>query len=334
MNRKHLVAICALLLAVSLVVPGLGFASSDTAKRETQELSLGTSSAGGNYYLVGSGWGNMITKKSGYINVTSESTAGSTANLTMIQAGELDMGVTLGSTIVESLEGTAAWTQGKKSDKIRILLPLYPSYMTMYALTKNNIKDIYDLSGRSVGTGSLGAGVDSAAKQIFSILGITPGVIHNDSHTNTAPNVGDGVTDVGVSFQNPPYPALVELESSSDVTIIGMTEEAQQKILAAMPFLFEGTIPANSYKGNKEDVTTVADWNWIVCSADMSDEDVYSILETTFANLPDLLSIHKATASVDMNNYQYASTYLHPGVVKYLKDHNVAVADELIPPAK
>ncbi|MGJ4850438.1 TAXI family TRAP transporter solute-binding subunit [Bacillota bacterium Meth-B3] len=327
MKRTHLAVVTALLLAVSLIVPGC-------VSAETRELSLGTSSAGGNYYLVGSGWGNMISKKSGDINVTSESTTGSTANLTMIQSGELDMGVTLGSTIIESLEGTADWTQGNKCDKIRVLLPLYPSYMTMYALTKNNIKDIYDLNGKSVGTGSLGAGVDSAAKRIFKILDITPSVIHNDSHTNTAPNVGDGVTDVGVSFQNPPYPALVELESSNDVTIIGMTKEAQQKVLAGMPFLFEGTIPANSYKGNKEDVISVADWNWIVCSADMSDEDVYKILDTTFANQSDLLSIHKATANVDMSNYQYASTYLHPGVVKYLKDHNVEVADKLIPPAQ
>lgn len=323
MSKKSLLATICMMLCLSLVLP---FAASANV-----ELSLGTSSAGGNYYLIGSGWGNMVTKYADGINVTSESTAGSTANLTMIENGEMDMGVTLGSSAKESTEGLAPWTQGRKSTKIRTLLPLYPSYMTMYALTKNNIKDIYDLNGKSVGTGSLGAGVDSASKQIFNILGITPGVIHNDSHTNTAPNVGDGVTDVGVSFQNPPYPALIELETNSDVTIIGMTEEARDKILAEMPFLFPGVIPAGSYKGNPEDIITVADWNWIVCSADMDDDVVYKILEVTFANQAEMLNIHKATSNIDPNNFKYAAVPLHPGVIKYMQDHGIEVPPHLIP---
>ena len=303
------------------------------AAAENYEFSLGTSSAGGNYYLIGSGWGNLISKEAENINVTSESTAGSTANLTMIENGEMDMGVTLGSSVYEAIEGEAEWTQGHKSENVRTLLPLYPSYLTMYALSKNDITDIYDLNGKSVGTGSLGAGVDSTAKAIFATLGIEVGSIHNDSHTNTAPNVGDGITEVGVSFQNPPYPALVELETSSDVTIIGMDQATQDKVLENLPYLFPGVIPAGSYKGSPEDVISVADWNWLVVSKDMPNEAVYQILETTFDNKEDLLNIHKATANVDMENYQYAATYLHPGVIEYLEDHDVPVADHLIPPA-
>lgn len=322
--KKRLLPLICLALSLTIMLPTMVLAA--------EELSLGTSSAGGNYYLIGSGWGNLVTKYAQDINVTSESTAGSTANLTMIENGEMDMGITLGSSAKESTEGVAPWTQGRKSEKIRTLLPLYPSYLTMYALTKNNIKDIYDLNGRSVGTGSLGAGVDAASKQIFGILGITPGAIHNDSHTNTAPNVGDGVTDVGVSFQNPPYPALIELETNSDVTIIGMTEEARDKVLAGMPFLFPGVIPAGSYKGNAQnDVISVADWNWVVCSADMNDDVVYKILETTFANKAEMLNIHKATENIAMENYQFAALPLHPGVVKYLTDHGIEVPEHLIP---
>lgn len=326
MKKRFLLTIC-LVMTMSLLLPAFAHA--------TSELSLGTSSAGGNFYLIGSGWGNMITKYAEDINVTSESTAGSTANLTMIENGEMDMGITLGSSAKEATEGIADWTQGRKSEKLRTLLPLYPSYMTIYALTKNNIKDIYDLNGHSVGTGSLGAGVDAASKQIFGILGIKPSAIHNDSHTNTAPNVGDGVTDVGVSFQNPPYPALIELETNSDVTIVSMTEEARDKVLGEMPFLFPGIIPAGSYKGNAEnDVTTVADWNWVVCSEDMDDETVYKILEITFANAGEMLNIHKATENIALENFQYAAVPLHPGVIKYLTDHGVEVPEHLIPAAK
>lgn len=96
-----------------------------------QILTVGTSTPGGNFYLIGSGWANLVTKHSDNLEIASEVTGGSTANLTMIDNGEIDIGVTLGSTIVEALEGEEEWTQGNKLEKSRILLPLYPSHMTV-----------------------------------------------------------------------------------------------------------------------------------------------------------------------------------------------------------
>ncbi|MBC2854959.1 TAXI family TRAP transporter solute-binding subunit [Cetobacterium sp. 2A] len=307
------------------------FTINEIALSKTNRLAIGTSTPGGNYYLVGGGWSNVITNNSPDIEVTAEVTGGSTANLTMIQTGKIDIGVTMGSTIIESIEAKEAWTQGKPKDKIRILLPLYPSAFTIYSLEKYPIKDINEIHGKKVGTGNLGAGVDSIAKSIFKELNITPKQIHNDSHNNTVGAVGDEIIDAGISFQYPPYPALLDLESSKNIFYTSLTEDELNKIVTKLPFLSKGTIPKGSYKGASEDINTVIDWNWLVCSADMSEEVVYNLVKTTFENKDTLLTVNKALENIQPENYTYAKSKLHPGVIKYLKEINIVVPNELIP---
>lgn len=337
-NKAVLIILSIVLMATMLV--GCGNEEVDDVKDEKtsqeanksqdkQILTIGTSTPGGNFYLIGSGWANLVTKHSDHVEIASEVTGGSTANLTMIDNGELDIGVTLGSTIVEALEGEEEWTQGNKLEKSRILLPLYPSHMTIYSLESKGIKSIHDLNGKRVGTGNLGAGVDSIAKKVFKILDIKPGSFHNDSHSNTVIAAGDDVIDVGVSFQNPPYPALMDLEATKKVSYVGFTQEEIDKILEEMPYFTQGIIPKGSYKGAKEDIDTITDWNWLVCSEDLPEDLVYEIVKTSFENQAEMLNIHKCTEDMDPNNYIYASTKLHPGVIKYLDEVGIEVPDEL-----
>lgn len=297
----------------------------------THRLAVGTSTPGGNYYLVGGGWSNIITNNIPDIEATAEVTGGSTANLTMIQGGRVDIGVTMGSTIIEGLEAKELWTQGKIKDKIRILLPLYPSEFTVYSLEKSPVNKMIDLNNKKVGTGNLGAGVDSIAKTIFKELNIKPSQIHNDSHNNTVSAVGDEIIDTGISFQYPPYPALLDLEASKDVKFVSLSDEEVELIINKLPYLSKGLIPKDSYKGAKEDIQTVRDWNWLVCSADLSEEIVYKIVKTTFENKDSLLMINKALENVTPENYVNATTKLHPGVVKYLKEINIEVPENLLP---
>lgn len=317
-------------LKLGLFIISLFFINQSIFAKE-HKLALGTSTPGGNYYLVGGGWSNIITNNTPDVEITAEVTGGSAANITMIQVGKIDIGVTMGSTIVEGFEAKEAWTQGKVKDKIRVLLPLYPSYFTLYSLEKDPVTDISDLNTKKVGTGNLGAGVDSIAKAIFKELNIKPKQIHNDSHNNTVRAVGDEIIEAGISFQYPPYPALLDLESSKDIHYTSLTEEETNKIITKMPFLSKGVIPKDSYKGAKENIQTVADWNWLVCSSDMSEELVYNIIKTTFENKDSLLTINRALENVTPENYLKSKSKLHPGVIKYLTELNIVVPTELIP---
>ncbi|MEG0368998.1 MAG: TAXI family TRAP transporter solute-binding subunit, partial [Hungatella sp.] len=113
-----------------------------------KKYSLGSGSVGGNFYLIGGGISTAINNLlPENFMITTETTGGSTANLTMIQNGDAELGITMNSSLAEAEAGKADWTGGKPMDKLRGLIPLYPSYMTIYALKSSNINCLSDLNG-------------------------------------------------------------------------------------------------------------------------------------------------------------------------------------------
>lgn len=294
--------------------------------------SLGTSSSGGNFYLVGGGIATILNNAlPDYFVITSEETGGSTANLTMIQNGEMEVGIAMTSSLAEAKEGTADWTGGPM-DKVRGMVALYPSYMTMYALSSSGIKTISDFNGKIVGLGSKGAAMDSVLRAAFDKMGVKPASIYNDGHGATASAVADGQVDAAVLFSFPPFAAISELEATQDLTFIGLTPEEQKQLTDMYPFYTAATMPAGSYKGATEDVRTVTEWNMLVCSSDVPEDYIYLMTKTLLENNPQLMEIHKSLEYCTAENILNYNVPLHAGTVRYLQEVGINVPDELIPP--
>ena len=294
--------------------------------------SLGTSSSGGNFYLVGGGIATILNNSlPDYFVITSEETGGSTANLTMIQNGEMEVGIAMTSSLAEAMEGTAEWTGGPM-DKVRGMVALYPSYMTMYALSSSGIKNISDFNGKIVGLGSKGAAMDSVLRAAFDKMGVKPASIYNDGHGATASAVADGQVDAAVLFSFPPFAAISELEATQELNFIGLTPEEQKQLTDMYPFYTAATMPAGSYKGATEDVPTVTEWNMLVCSSEVPEDYIYLMTKTLLENNPQLMEIHKSLEYCTAENILNYNVPLHAGTVRYLQEVGIEVPDELIPP--
>lgn len=294
--------------------------------------SLGSGSSGGNFYLVGGGIATILNNAlPDYFVITSEETGGSTANLTMIQSGEAELGIAMTSSLAEAKEGTADWTGGPM-DKIRGMVPLYPSYMTIYTLSSSGIKNLQDLNGKIVGLGSKGAAMDSVLREAFANMGIQPSSIYNDGHGATASALGDGQVDAAVLFSYPPFAAIAELEATQDLTFVGLTPGEQKSLTDAYPFYKADILPAGSYKGVKEDIPVVSEWNMLVTSSSVPEEYVYQMTKTLLENNPELLKIHKSLGYCTAENCVNYNVPLHAGTVRYMKEKGIHVPEELIPP--
>ena len=266
-----------------------------------------------------------------YFTITAEETGGSTANLTMIQNGDMEMGITMTSSLQEAKEGKEEWTGGPM-DKIRGMIPLYPSYLTMYALESSNINSVSDFNGKIVGLGSKGMAMDSVLRNYFDNNGIKPASIFNDGHSATASAVADGQVDAAVLFYYPPAAAISELEATQDVKFIGLTEEEQDNFLKLYPFYNKTVLPAGSYKSVTEDLPTVSEWNMLVCSSDVPEEYIYLMTKTLLENNPKLMEIHKSLENSTGENCLNFNIPLHGGTIRYLVEQGIEVPDELIPP--
>lgn len=329
---KRALVVLGLMCLVLLQVPAQGNKEGQDAVTSPKRYSIGTSSNGGNFYLIGGGLATILNNAlPGQFVFTSEETGGSTANLAMIENGEAEIGFAMTSALYEGSKGIAKWTNGKPMTKVLGLAPLYPSYMTMYTLASGPVKSLSDYNGKIVGLGSKGAAMDSVLRAAFTNMGITPGSIFNDGHGATASAVSQGQVDVAVLFSYPPFAAITELEATKSLRFIGLNAQEQKYLAETYPFYSASVMPKGSYAGATEDVPTVSEWNMLVVSADLSEDDVYIIAKTLFEKNPELLAVHKSLKYSTAENTTNFNIPLHPGVIKYLKEKGIAVDPKLIP---
>lgn len=292
--------------------------------------SLGSGSSGGNFYLVGGGLSTVINNAlPDQFVITSEETGGSTANLTMLQNGDVEMGISMTSSMAEAWEGKADWTGGPM-DKLRGMVPLYPSYLTIYTKADSGIKTLSDFNGKIIGLGSKGAAMDSVFREVFEDLGIKPASIFNDGHGATATALADGQIDAALLFSFPPFAAISELEATQDLTFIPLSAEEQQYLVDTYPFYSADSMPAGSYKGATEDVPVVVEWNMLVTSSDVSEDEAYDMAKALFDNNDKLVEVHKSLSYVTADNCVNFNIPLHKGIVKYLNEAGIEVPAELI----
>jgi len=341
------------MMALSLTACGGGQAETKTAAKEQtaaaaggeaavdnggvaapgspERYSVGGGSAGGNFYVVGGGIATVVNNLlPDYFVLTAEETGGGTANLTMIQNGDVEFGVTMTSSIDEALRG-AEWTGGKPLDKVRGMLPLYPSYLTIYSLKSSNLNTLQDLNGKIVGFGSKGAAMDSVYREAFPAMNVNPSEIFNDGHSATATAVSDGQVDAALLYSLPPFAAITELEATKELTFIGLTEEEQNYLTSTYSFMKAGNMPAGSYKGVTEDLPVVIEWNVLCTSVDVPEDYVYLITKTLMENNPSLVEVYKGLSYMNPENTLNFNCPLHAGVVRYLKEAGIEVPAELIP---
>lgn len=336
-TRKILLSIliCVVLLTVSAcsqkTVDSDNLTNTNTG--EIKKYSVGSGSLGGNFYLFGGGIATSLNKHlANEFMFTSETTGGGTANLTMLQRNDAELGVAMTSSLAEAHEGKAEWTTGIKHDKVRTALSLYPSWLTLYTKVDSGIETLADVEGKIIGVGGKGMAMDVVYRQFFKDRGIEPKQIHNDGHGATATALKDGVIDIALVFAYPPFPAISELESTEDLKFISLTADEQEYLTDKYSYLSASKMPGGIYKGAPEDTETVSEWNMLASSSDVPQEDVYKMVKSLLEHQEDMIAVHPSAKHMTGEETLNSNIYLHAGTVQYLKEIGIDVPDELIPP--
>lgn len=319
-------------LVIGLVALGLILLGTNVAEAQAkQKLSMGTATIGGLYYIFGGAWAKALNEAVPEVDITAESTPGSVANSQMIQAGKIAIGFSQATAAYEAYNGIG-WAKGKKYDKIRALVALYPAALTVYTLESRNIRTLQDLNGKDVSLGPAGAGVDQFGRNLFEVLGVKPKRIHNLPHEQTAKAVGDGQLDAGMTVQLAPWPGLKDLETTHRLHFLPVSKEEGEKVRAKYPYYSDGFLPKGSYKAITADVPSLGDWNLGLVSADMAEELAYKLTKGTFAKQKDLLATHRAAEYTVPKNAPNNTIPIHPGALRFYKEVGVQIPASLMPP--
>ena len=155
---------------------GLTFATGALAQAKPnpnwpKNLTLGTASVGGLYFVYGQVWASLVNEKIG-TNISTQQTQGPNQNIILTESKQVDFGMTTMGIALQAWEGKAAWTQGKQYRNIRAMFPMYDTPFHFVTLEKNPVKSVADLAGKKSGIGPRAGTCGTYFPLMFKALGI------------------------------------------------------------------------------------------------------------------------------------------------------------------
>ena len=320
MNKK-ICAIVALALVLIMALASCGGAAT--------KLTMGTGGTGGTYYQFGAILGQYVEKNTG-VSCVAVSTDGSKANIQGIDAGDYQLGTVQSDVMAYAWNGTNSFAETGKIGTFRVIGGLYAEAVQLITMDPN-IKSVADLKGKAVSIGAPNSGVYFNAIDVIGAAGLTEQDINAQyqSFNDSVESLKDGKIAAAFIVAGAPTPAVVDLMTGSDAYLVPIDGEIAAKVMANCPYYTAYTIPAGTYKGQTEDVTTITVKATLIVSADIDEETVYQVTKAIFDNVADITSEHAKGAELSIENATSGMTApFHKGAARYFAEKGVTVTTE------
>jgi hypothetical protein len=254
----------------------------------------------------------------------------------LIRKGELEATFTHTLTAYDSWNGVGKFEKEGSYKGIRMMTGMYESVHHFVVREDSGIKSMGDLAGKRVNVGSPGSGSAANSTIILEGLGLYDQVkINNLSFGDAGRAVGDGQMDA-LGMSGAPMAAVVTLEASRKIRVLGLSDAEFNKIFAKSPFYYKTTLPAGVYKSWNKPTDCIAFQVYWIANEKFDSEAVYKMLKVAYdpSNKDYLKSVHRQFGgmSAALQPMKGLGIPLHPGAVKYWKEQGMDVPAELIPP--
>ncbi|WP_439560065.1 TAXI family TRAP transporter solute-binding subunit [Roseinatronobacter sp.] len=292
------------------------------------DLTVGTASQGGVYFVYGNGLAGFLGEELG-LNASGEVTGGPVQNVTLVQMGDHDIGLVTMGPAFEAWTGVSELAPGLEHSEIRALFPMYETPFQGVALSGSGITSVSDFEGKRVGVGPAGGTPGTYWPRFFDTLGLNV-TVSNAGAADTAGQLKDGLVDAFVFAAGLPIGAFSQLAAEADVVMFGFTEDELATIMEGHPEVSQFNIPAGTYTAQDEDQLSVAMWNFAIAHADMPESLAYEITKLVMENNERMLQIHAAAAATLPENVGNNSFLpFHPGAVRYFEEIGIEIPDDL-----
>ena len=289
------------------------------------ELTFTTGGTSGTYYAFGNVLAQYITNNSD-VAVTAVAGNGSADNIDLLDLGEAQLALVQNDVANYAYNGIRFEAyEGAPVDSFTAIAALYDETVQLVTCDPE-IKSVADLKGKSVSIGSAGSGVYFNALDFFAAYDMTEDDITAQylSFGDSAEALKDGKVDAAFVVAGAPTTAVVELSTSVDTYLVSVDDEHIEKLLALSDAYSKQVIPAGTYKGIDEDVTTVAMKATILANGDVTDDEAYTIVSTIYENIDDIKELYN-TITLDLAYAAECGLPYHPGAAKYFEEKGFTV---------
>ena len=288
-------------------------------------LSLGTATPGGGFPLYGGAVAEVINQTDSSISIEPRNTKGSTENIPLLEAGNLDLALVTGEPAYEAFAGI-----GRPRTNLKIIAAMYSTPGMFVVRADSSYKSIRDLVGKPIAFGARGSGLVILSRYVLDGIGLDQ---DKDFQAIYLDNAGDGPAMVldgrvaalwGGGLGWPGFTSVAQ--SSGGARFIAPNEDEVARIRDKHAFLKSMTVPTESYPGQSAPIHSVGSWSFILVRPTLDDDVAYR-LTRALHRAEDALGkrLKQARETTAANTVAAAPRLelIHPGVLRYLREAGV-----------
>ncbi|MDR1785319.1 MAG: TAXI family TRAP transporter solute-binding subunit [Spirochaetaceae bacterium] len=306
-------------------------APAQTLDRSKYVITVLTGPSSGIYFPIGGAFSTFVGSL-GY--KTSATATGATAeNINGLLSGQGEMAIAMSDAVIQAVESFGAYEGKPPAKDLRAMMGLWPNVCQIVTTSDTGITKFADLKGKRVGVGAPNSGVELNARMMFEAHGMSYADCKVDylDYGTAIEQIKNGMCDVAFVTSGLGNATIRELGTSKKIVFVPVEGDGLKNLIAKYPFYVETTIPADTYKTDK-DTTTAAVMNIMLVDVKLPDEVVYDLLENIYspAGLEAIGASH-ATAKKEitwetaLRGIRGTSVPLHSGAVKFYTAKGVPV---------
>lgn len=285
-------------------------------------------------YVVGVGIAKMISKYVKGINAYAASFSTDSYFADAYALKRMDLGMGSSSISFEQVYALGEWS-GRGTAPVRQIAVGDIFYYGVIARVGSGIKTSADLKGKKFVILRPGSVLRrQVADAILHGYGFTENKDVMLPVAGSDEEIVQSIREGRVDAIGYPYlrstPWLEELTAGGKAEIISDTPEALKRIVEKFPQFMPVTLPANTYKGQNQEVKTFGAYMTLDSRADLNADLVYAITVALFDNYKEWLSYHATIEGFRLpGSIEPIKTGIpiHEGTIRYYKEKGYWTAD-------
>jgi TRAP transporter TAXI family solute receptor len=289
--------------------------------REQQASVFAMGPPGGEYARVIEAIVAGIAKASRQVRLRTLETEGSVENAVLLGRGDVQYGLIQSDVAALAAAGEGPFVHGGPIANLAALGSLYPEPVHVVVPAKSSIRTVNDLRGKRVDLGAAGSGTRLNALAVLQAYGIALkdlGEARDQGPQAAMQRLQSGQIDAFFTTIGAPGRALQRLATAYPVRMLSLSASTIERLVTEHPSLVRLTVPANTYPGQTEPITTVAPTALLVGTTDAPREDVEALLKLVFEQTDFLAAGSALGAKISrQTGLRGVAMPLHPAATSY-----------------
>lgn len=310
---------------LGLLVAATILVNSPNAHANPTSINILTGGTSGVYYPLGMSLSELYSERIEGSTTSVRATKASVENLNLLQITRGQLAFALGDSVADAWKGDEDAGFRAPRDRLRAIAGIYPNYIQIVASKASGINSLEDLRGKRISVGAPRSGTELNARAIFKAAGLSykdMGQVEFKPYAESVELIEKGQLDATLQSAGLGMAAIRELAERVPITFVAIPEQVVARIGSSA--YQSGTIPAGTYKGQTNDVTTATITNILVSQSSVSDAVAYQMTKLLFENLKRLAEAHPAARDIRLERATSGLPIpLHPGAERFYREVGV-----------